>query len=91
MRELSITELAGACGGGASWDAYVKSQRGKVAPAYKQVVCTAAGVKGGDQLASGVYGADRTTDADRIRGAESIKGVCLGGSSLPAAAPQSPF
>lgn len=91
MQELSITELATACGGGKAWDAYVKNQRAQVAAPYKQVVCTAAAVKGGPQLAEGAYGADRTVDADRIRGAETIRGVCLGGSSLPAQAPQSPF
>jgi hypothetical protein len=91
---ISVDELAHATGGaakGSSWDAYVNSQRAAVAPAYKQVVCAAAGVKGGPEFATQVYGKDRTTGGDMIRAAETLKGVCMGGARLPAAAPESPF
>jgi hypothetical protein len=90
---IPVAELAHATGGAAktSWDAYVNNQRAVVAAPYKQVVCTAAGVKGGPELATQIYGKDRTTNGDMIRGAETLKGVCMGGSRLPAAAPESPF
>ena len=88
---ISAAELGRVTGGGAAWDSYVKNQRAAVAPAYRSVVCAAAGVKGGSELATQVYGADRATNADKIRAAETIKGVCLGGTRLPEAAPQSPF
>ena len=90
---ISTAELAHATGGAnkSSWDSYVASQRGAVAAPYKQVVCTAAGVKGGPEFATQVYGKERTTGGDMIRAAETLKGVCLGGSHLPAAAPESPF
>ena len=90
---ISITngDLDRVSGGGASWDAYVRSQRAAVAAPYKRVVCAAAGVKGGKQFATQVYGADNTTSGDMIRAAETLKGVCMGGTRLPEAAPQSPF
>lgn len=91
---ITADELARATGGAtrtSSWDAYVRSQRTAIAAPYKQVVCTTAGVKGGSELATQVYGKDSTTSADMIRAAETIKGVCMGGSQLPAAAPASPF
>jgi len=91
LESIEPSQLARVVGGGSAWDAYVKSQRKEVAPSYRQVVCTAAGVKGGPTMATEAYGADRTTQADRIRAAETIRGVCLGGVRLPEAAPQSPF
>jgi hypothetical protein len=85
--------LARVNGGAAksAWDSYVSSQRAAVAAPYKTVVCTAAGVKGGPEFATQVYGADRTTTSDMIRAANTISGVCMGGSRLPEAAPPSPF
>lgn len=91
MQTISLTDLATVTGGGNAWDSYVKSQRGSVAAPYKQVVCTTAGIKGGPQFANQVYGKDRTTGADMIRAAETLKGVCMGGSRLPEQAPESPF
>jgi hypothetical protein len=88
---LDDLDLGRVIGGGSSWDAYVKSQRSAVAAPYKQVVCTTAGIKGGPEFATQVYGADRTTQADKIRAAQTISGVCMGGVRLPEAAPQSPF
>lgn len=88
---LDDLALAQVTGGGSAWDAYVKSQRSAVAPHYKQVVCATAGIKGGPELATQVYGAERTTQADKIRAAQTISGVCLGGARLPEAAPPSPF
>ena len=91
---LSNEQLSNVSGGAAkaptSWDKYTAQQRASVMPAYKTIVCTGAGVKGAPDLAKGVYGAG-ATDADRIRGAEMLKGFCMGGSQLPAAAPKTPF
>ena len=89
--ELGTVELARVAGGGASWDSYVKHQRSAVAEPYKKVVCTAAGVKGGPEFATQVYGKERTNGGDMIRAAETLKGICMGGARLPAAAPESPF
>ena len=47
-----------------AWDSYVKTRRSAVAPPYKQVVCTAAGVKGGPEFATQVYGKERTNGGD---------------------------
>ena len=93
MITIANEDLARVSGGAqpATWDAYVRSQRQAVAPAYKNVVCTAAGVKGGKQFATEVYGANRTNGADMIRAAETLKSVCMGGDRLPDAAPQAPF
>jgi len=93
MTSINPSDLARVSGGASqkTWNAYVQGQRAAIAPAYKQVVCSGAGVTGGPQMATQVYGADRTTDADKIRAAETLKGICLGGSRLPEAAPQSPF
>ncbi len=89
---ITTSELETISGGAKSaWDSYVASQRTAIAPAYKSVVCTTAGIKGGPQLATQVYGADRTTGADMIRAAETVRGVCQGGAQLPSAAPASPF
>jgi hypothetical protein len=92
---ISDRELERVSGGaGASnpqWDAYVRNQRASVAGQYKNVVCTATGVKGGREFATQVYGKDRTTGADMIRAAQTLKEVCMGGSSLPEQAPATPF
>jgi hypothetical protein len=89
---LSTTDLARVSGGegGNSFDAFADKERARVADPYKQIVCAGAGVKGGPDLAKGVYGAG-ASDADKIRAAETLKGYCLGGAQLPAAAPKSPF
>lgn len=88
---IDTNDLGAVTGGGSQWDAYVKSQRAAVAPAYRNVVCTTAGIKGGPTMAEGVYGADRADSSDKIRAAQTIRGVCMGGARLPEAAPQSPF
>ena len=88
---ISITDLAEVSGGqNQTFDAFADSERARVAPAYKQIVCTGAGVKGGPDLAKGVYGAS-APDADKVRAAEMLKSYCMGGSQLPAAAPKQPF
>ncbi len=86
-----MIDLERVTGGGSAWDAYVRGQRKSVAGAYKNVVCTAAGVKGGREFATQVYGADRTTGADMVRAAETLKSVCMGGARLPEQAPATPF
>jgi|HubBroStandDraft_6_1064221.scaffolds.fasta_scaffold84981_2 hypothetical protein len=94
LNSITSVELEGVSGGASTaktWTAYVASQRAAVAPQYKDIVCAGAGVKGGATFATQVYGADRTTDADKIRAAQTLQGVCLGGDRLPEAAPQTPF
>ena len=94
LASISNADLATVSGGATkaatSWDKYTAQQRASVMPAYKTIVCTGAGVKGAPDLAKGVYGTG-ASDADRIRGAEMLKGFCMGGSQLPAAAPKTPF
>ena len=88
---ISSTELAAVAGGaGQSFDDYTSAQRAAVAAPYRQVVCTAAGVKGGPDLAKGMYGAG-ASDADKIRAADVLNKYCQGGQTLPAQAPASPF
>ncbi len=88
---ISTTDLATATGGaGQTFNDYTNAQRQKVADPYRQVVCTTAGIKGGPDLAKGMYGAN-ATDADKIRGAELVNKFCQGGAQLPAQAPKSPF
>jgi len=90
---VSTTDLArvsGGEGGASNFDAYADRERARVADPYKQIVCAGAGVKGGPDLAKGVYGAG-ASDADKIRAAETLRGYCLGGAHLPSAAPKTPF
>jgi hypothetical protein len=89
---IATIDLATVTGGQAasSFQDYTDTQRSKVADAYKQVVCTTAGIKGAPDLAKGVYGAG-ASDADKIRGAEMLNRYCQGGAQLPAQAPKSPF
>jgi len=88
---ISFSDLDLVSGGaGQTFDAYSAGERNRVAPEYKTIVCTGAGVKGAPDLAKGVYGA-AATDSDKIRAAEMLKGYCNGGSSLPAQAPKTPF
>ena len=88
---IAIADLATVSGGqNATFNDYTDTQRAKVADAYKQVVCTTAGIKGAPDLAKGVYGAG-ASDTDKIRGAEMLKSYCNGGVALPAQAPKSPF
>jgi hypothetical protein len=89
---ISSIDLVTVAGGQAapSFSDFTNNQRAKIAEPYRQVVCTAAGIKGGPDLASGVYGAG-ASDTDKIRAAETLNKYCLGGASLPAQAPKSPF
>ena len=92
---ISITDLSLVSGGQAAaapntFDAFVEGERAAVADPYKKIVCKGAGVKGGPDLAKGVYAAG-ATDADKIRGAKMLDAYCQGGAQLPSAAPKSPF
>ena len=91
IEPISIDDLARVCGGAAAWDAFVKDERASVAGDYKGIVCKGAGVKGGPPFATQVYGANRTTEKDKIRAAQALTNVCMGGRRLPAAAPPTPF
>ena len=87
---ISISDLASVSGGEGAFDAFADKERARVSDQYKQIVCTGAGVKGGQELAKGVYGPN-ASDTDKIRAAEVLKSYCLGGAQLPAAAPKTPF
>ena len=88
---LSITDLSNVTGGaGQSFQDFTSEQRAKIADPYRQVVCTTAGIKGGPDLASGMYGAG-ASDSDKIRAADVLNKYCQGGAQLPAQAPKSPF
>ncbi len=89
---LSIIDLSTVTGGASapSFNDYTKDQRAKVAGAYRQVVCTTAGIKGGPELAKGVYGAG-ASGSDQIRAAEMLSKYCQSGTGLPTQAPKSPF
>jgi hypothetical protein len=89
--EILLDRVSGGVARPPTWADYVRGQRSAVAGDYKTIVCAGAGVKGGPQMATEVYGADRTTDFDKINAAKTLRGICTGGSSLPAAAPPSPF
>ncbi len=88
---LSSTDLSSIIGGaGQSFQDFTSDQRAKIADPYRQVVCTTAGIKGGPELAAGMYGAG-ASDGDKIRAAEVLNKYCQGGAQLPAQAPKSPF
>jgi hypothetical protein len=89
---ISTTDLSLVSGGqnAGTFDAFVESERAAVADPYKKIVCKGAGVKGGPDLAKGVYGAN-VGDTDKIRGAKMLDAYCQGGAQLPSAAPKSPF
>jgi hypothetical protein len=87
---ISNLDLANVAGGEGTFGDYTANQRQKIADPYRQVVCTTAGIKGGPDLATGMYGAG-ASDGDKIRAAEVLNKYCLGGAQLPAQAPKSPF
>ena len=92
MSRSSSTDLATVSGGegASSFESFADKERASIAPAYRQIVCTGAGVKGGQELAKGVYGQGASVN-DQVRAAEVLKSYCMGGSQLPAAAPKTPF
>lgn len=90
LSSTDLSRVSGGEGGASAFDAYADKERARVADPYKQIVCAGAGVKGGPDLAKGVYGAG-ASDTDKIRAAETLRGYCLGGAHLPSAAPKTPF
>lgn len=88
--DLLVTIAGGAGATNGSFADYTNAQRGKIADAYRSVVCTTAGIQGAPELANGVYGKG-ATDADKIRASEMLNRYCLGGAQLPAKAPKAPF
>jgi hypothetical protein len=94
LASISSIDLSSVSGGqaapGGSFADYTNSQRAKTADAYKQVVCTTAGIKGAPDLAGGVYGPG-ASDTDKIRASEMLNKYCQGGATLPAQAPKSAF
>ncbi|MFT3691660.1 MAG: hypothetical protein QM831_00880 [Kofleriaceae bacterium] len=91
MQTLSNEELSLIAGGaGQSYDGFAKDLKNDLRADYKSLVCKGAGLKGGTELASQVYG-DKASDADKIRASEMLTKYCNGGANLPAAAPAFPF
>ena len=91
IQALTLIDLHSVSGGqSGSFADYTNTQRTKTADAYRQVVCTTAGIQGAGQLASGMYGTG-ASDTDKIRAAEVLKSYCAAGASLPAQAPKAPF
>ena len=93
---ITFGELDRVCGGAAKksdpvWDAYVAGERKRIKKDYNRVVCTTTGVKGGPPMAEQTYGKPRTTNADRIRAAQTLTGICNTGDHLPEGAPEYPF
>lgn len=85
-----LSSITGGAGTGQSFGDFTNSERARISEPYRQVVCTTAGIKGGPDLATGIYGAG-ASDADKIRAAGVINQYCQGGAQLPAAAPKAPF
>lgn len=86
-----LTTVSGGARQATEWDRYVQAQRRAIAPDYQNIVATTAGIKGGPPMAIQVYGADRTTEFDKINAAKTLRDYIMGGTHLPAAAPASPF
>ena len=88
---LSSTDLATVSGGegASSFESFADKERASIAPAYRQIVCTTAGIKGGPSSRGRVW--PGRVGRHKIRAAEILKSYCIGGSTLPAAAPKSPF
>jgi hypothetical protein len=73
-----------------SFNEFSTDLKGSIEGDYKSLVCKAAGFKGGDMLATQLYG-DKATDADKERASTMITAYCNAGSQLPAAAPPLPL
>ena len=91
LSTISTTDLALVSGGNENaFETFANSERARIAEPYKQIVCAGAGIKGGPDLAKGIYGAN-VPDAEKVRAAKMLQTYCQGGAQLPAAAPKSPF
>jgi hypothetical protein len=91
MQTLSLTDLECVTGGAAqTYDQYAGGLKDSLKQQYKNLVCDGAGLKGGGELASQVYGKG-ASDGDKIRASQLLTKYCQGGSKLPSAAPAFPF
>jgi hypothetical protein len=94
MTILNTIELTSVTGGAAaastSYDQFASGLKDSLRTQYKGLVCDGAGLKGGTEFASQVYGKG-ASDGDKIRASQMITKYCNGGSQLPAAAPAFPF
>ena len=90
LASIATTDLARVAGGaGQSFKQFTDAERARIMPAYKNVVCTGAGVKGGEQLALGLW--KDASDKEKILSAGALKGLCLSNDRLPSQAPATPF
>jgi hypothetical protein len=88
---ITTTALQHVTGGETqSFDQFAGALKNEMRGQYHDFVCKGAGLKGGPEFASKMFGA-ATTDADKIRALKMVKGYCDGSSKLPAAAPAFPF
>lgn len=93
MQTLSLTDLeviTGGAGAAQTYDNFAGGLKDGLRADYKALVCKGAGLKGGTEFASQVYGKN-ATDGDKIRASKMITSYCNDGSQLPAAAPAFPF
>jgi hypothetical protein len=90
LASIAAADLVHVAGGaGQTFQDFTNSERDRVMPAYRNVVCTGAGVKGGEKLADGLW--NNATDAEKIAAANALRGLCLGNTRLPSQAPATPF
>jgi hypothetical protein len=96
MSILSLTDLETVTGGAtaASTSSPFSQFKGNLTDSlrgkYKDLVCGGAGLEGGEEFATKVYGPNATS-ADRVRATQMITKFCNDGKNLPAAAPAFPF
>ena len=91
LASIATTDLARVTGGAAqqTFQQFTDAERERVMPAYKNVVATSAGIKGGPQLALGLW--KDATDKEKIAAAGALRALVLSNPRLPSAAPASPF
>lgn len=89
---IAATDLA-RVGGGAgqqqTFQQFTNAERDRVMSAYRNVVATSAGIKGGPQLATGLW--KDASDKEKIAAANALRQLVLSNPRLPSAAPASPF
>jgi hypothetical protein len=87
---IAVADLSRVSGGaGQTFQDFANSERDRIAPAYRNVVCTGASVKGGEQLAQGLW--NDATDGEKIAAAGALRGLCMASPRLPSQAPAKPF
>lgn len=90
---IAVTDLARVAGGAAqpqqTFQQFTDAERARIMPAYRNVVATGAGIKGGPQLAEGLW--KNATAKEQIAAANALRELVLSNPRLPTAAPATPF